>query len=69
MTQYILTPINLILFYVLVGLLWGAFIEHMDRQTGKNRLPKSFTAQLVIIVTWPVLVILFILTFIKNLIK
>ena len=69
MTQYILTPINLILFYVLVGLLWGSFIEHMDRQTGKNRLPKSFTAQLVIIVTWPVLVILFILTFIKNLIK
>lgn len=69
MTQFILTPINLILLYVLVGFLWGAFIEHMDRQTGKNRLPKSFTAQLVIIVTWPALVILFILTFIKNLIK
>lgn len=69
MTNAILTPINWALLYLLLGLLWGAFIEHMDKQTGKNRLPRTFTAMMVIVLTWPFMLVLFIVTFIKNLIK
>jgi hypothetical protein len=69
MLHNVLTPINWFLVYFMMGLLWGMFIEHMDKKTGKNKLPRTFTATIVIVMTWPFMLILFIVTFIKNLIK
>lgn len=69
MTHSALTPVNWIILYFMIGLLWGVFIEQMDRQTGKERLPRTFTAVMVIVLTWPFMLILFIVTFIKNLFK
>lgn len=67
--EIVIHPINYAIFYFLIGLLWGAFIEHMDQRTGRNRLPRTAVASLVIILTWPIMVLLFIITFVKNLTK
>lgn len=65
----VLTPINWVLMYVMIGLLWGLFVEHMDQKTGRNKLPRTFTAMLVIVLTWPVMAVVFLVTLIKNLSK
>jgi hypothetical protein len=67
--MHILTPLNYILLYILMGTLWGTFIDYMDKQTNSSKLPRTFTAMMVVIITWPFMLILFVFTFIKNLLK
>lgn len=68
MQEQIIHPINYAIFYFLIGLLWGNFIEHMDRKAGR-KLPRTFTAIIVIILTWPIMFLVFIFTFVKNLFR
>jgi hypothetical protein len=53
--------------YLIVGLIWGAIIEHIESKQKDRQPPKTMKARVVIILTWPITVFLMLLGMIRNL--
>ena len=64
-----MSSINLAILYLLVGLLWRVSVEVMDKKTKTPRIPRSFTASLVIVLTWPIFLTIFLFLLIRKTLK
>lgn len=64
-----MSSINLAILYLLVGLLWRVSVEAMDKKTKTPRIPRSFTASLVIVITWPIFLTIFLFLLIRKTLK
>jgi hypothetical protein len=54
--------------YLVIGLIWGAFIEYMESRQANRQIPKTFIARAIVILTWPITVFIAILGMIRDLI-
>jgi len=53
--------------YLILGLIWGAFIEYTESKQANRQIPKTLIARVVVVLTWPITVFIMILGMIRNL--
>lgn len=53
--------------YLILGLIWGAFIEYTESRQTNRQIPKTIIARAIVILTWPITVFIMLLGMIRNL--
>lgn len=64
-----LSPITFGILYLIGGLVWRVSVEAMDKKTKTPRIPRSFTASFVIVITWPIFLTIFLFLLIRKTFK
>lgn len=62
------TLLHNIAYYLVIGLVWGIFIEYIESVQTKRHIPKTLIARTVIVITWPIAVFIMLVGMIRNLI-